>query len=303
MDKSILNQFRNTVTEKNLGIYGIHIYKVGEEVVTHRYRADDKVCLYSGSKTFTSVAVGICVDRGLIKLDDRMCDYFPEYADVMASGTEKIKLVDLLHMSSGKVFNEEELFVRCSLNDDWMKVFFELPMTHESGKHYFYSNVCTYTLGRIVAKVTGKSLRDLLVAALFTPLSIFNPQWQTCPQGHTFGATGLFLTTSEFAKMGKLLMQGGVYDGKQLVSKEYVSLMINDIVPTNAGYTDADWENGYGYQLWRGEVKDSYRADGMYGQFSIVFPDKETVVTITSHEERSTQDILTAVNYDIYPYL
>ncbi len=302
MDKSMLNQFRHTVREKNLGIYGIHIYKEGKGTIEHRYRADDRVCLYSGSKTFTSIAIGICVDRGIIKLEDSVCSYFPEYESSFSEGSQEIRIVDLLHMSSGKVCDEGVVFQRRSEGDDWAERFFSVPLSHKPGSFYSYSNGCTYMLGRIVTKVTNQSLRDFLVPNLFTPLEIYNPQWHTCPLGYSFAASELYLTTSEFAKLGRLMLQGGEYNGKQLVSKDYVDRMSNDIVSTKS-YNSPDWEEGYGYQIWRGKVASSYRADGMYGQFSIVFPDKGAVVTITSHEERSTQDILTAVNEDIYIYL
>ena len=73
-------------------------------------------------------------------------------------------------------------------------------MKSKPGTHFYYSNACTYILGRVVEKVTGKNVRDFLVPLLFEPLKIFNPQWNRCPLGHPLCATGLQLTTGELAR-------------------------------------------------------------------------------------------------------
>jgi len=302
--ESLLNQFRLSVLERRLGVYGIHIYRKGQEALTYRWRSDDKVCLYSGSKTFTSVGVGICMDEGRFELSDTILSFFPEYRELASEHSEDITIKDLLHMSSGKkVFyfscDEEKLKTH-----DWAELFFEDPMRCRAGEEFFYSNACTYMLSRIIEKVTGATLRDYLVPRLFTPLGIFNPQWHTCPGGHTLGATELFLTTEEFSLLGQVLLNGGTYKDKRIVSQEYLKIATTDIISNaDCGFNDSESSAGYGYQLWKCTFEGAYRADGMYGQFCIVFPDKEAIITVTSHEENNANDILRAVYNDILPYL
>ncbi len=304
MKGSILNQFRLTVLEQGFGVYGVTVYRKGRGEVSHRWRADDRVCLFSGSKTFTSVGVGICRDEGLLKLTDTALSFFPEYRDIASGRSEAITIRDLLHMSSGKnVFyfsgDEQE-----KETNDWAKLFFLDPMKCEAGSEFFYSNACTYMLSRIVEKVSGLTLRDYLIPRVFNPLGIFNPQWHTCPDGHTLGATGLYLTTGEFSKLGLLLLNGGVHEDTRIVSEAYLNEAVTDIISTaNSSYDPGECTNGYGYQLWRCSYKGAYRADGKYGQFSVVFPEREAVVTVTSHEEYRTADILRAIYNDIIPYL
>ena len=117
MEKSILLPFRMTVQEKGLEVYGINVYQKGSGEVSHRFRSDDRENIYSASKTFTSVAVGMCRDDGLLKLEDRVISYFPEYADIASPGTEDITLRDLLHMSSGK-----EIHRITEPHEDWQRV-------------------------------------------------------------------------------------------------------------------------------------------------------------------------------------
>ena len=304
MKESILNQFRITVQEKKLGIYGINIYQKGKGEISHFWRSNDKVCLYSGSKTFTSMAIGICQDQGLLKLTDIVLSFFPEYKDIAATNSGNIKIRDLLHMSSGKkefYFAGDEERMRIN---DWAKLFFSDPMKGDEGAQFFYSNACTYMLSRIVEKVSGVTLRDFLMPHLFNPLEIFNPQWHSCPGGHTLGATELFLSNKDFSKLGLVLLNGGKYNDKQIVSEEYIKASRTDTISTeNCGFEDSESNKGYGYQLWLCSYPEAYRADGMYGQFCIVFPDKEAVITVTSHQENNANDILRAIYKDIIPYL
>ena len=112
------------------------------------------------------------------------------------------------------------------------------------------------------------------------------------------------MTNKEFSKLGVVLLDGGKYNDKQIVSEGYIKASITDIISTlNCGFEDSESNKGYGYQLWLCSYPGVYRADGMYGQFSIVFPDKEAVITVTSHEENNANDILRAIYKDIIPYL
>jgi len=304
MNQSILDQFRLTVSEQHLGVYGIKVETADGETVSHRWRSDDEECLYSGSKTFTSMAVGMCIDDGKLALTDAVLDFFPEYKKLAAAGSERITVRDLLHMGSGKLeflFGASE---ETMMATDWAELFFRIPVTKEPGTLFFYSNACTYMLGRIVEKISGQILRDFLIPRLFTPLEIHNPQWHTCPNGHTLAATGLYLTTDEFSRLGLLLLNKGVYKGKRIVSESYLENAVNDVFDNKRpNYDDLEGTSGYCYQMWRCSIPGTYRADGMYGQFSIVIPDKRTVVTVTSHEEKAANDIIRAVFHDIVPQL
>lgn len=304
MDKNILNQFRLTMAEKNLGVYGIKVENADGDSVSHRWRSDDKVCLYSGSKTFTSMAAGMCVDDGKLQLSDKVLSYFPEYADIASAGSEEITVRDLLHMASGKTEFWFGSLNDTMLNTDWAELFFKVPVTKKPGSFFCYSNACTYMVGRVVEKISGQNVRDFLIPRLFTPMGIFNPQWHTCPQGHTLSATELFLTTDEFSRLGHMLLHGGKYKNVRIVSREYVDKAANDTIDNhtfNPG--DPEGSSGYGYQMWRCSLPGTFRADGMYGQFSIVIPNKNAVVTITSHNEKSANDIIRAVFADIVPQL
>ena len=301
---SLFDQFRLTCLERNLGVYGVHVYQDGRGEVELRFRADDRVHLWSASKTFTSLAIGMCEDEGRLDLADYVLDYFPEWMGVAAPGSKVIRMVDLLHMCSGKdfaMFEETDAHV---INDtDWAELFFRSRVVTAPGTRFFYANACTYMLGRVVEKVSGQILRDYLMPRLFEPLDILNPWWNTCPRGHSLGAAGLQLTTSELARMGRLMLQGGYWEGYQLVPADYIDAMHTDFVPTYRHFDDDESDVGYGYQVWLNTTPGTWRADGMYGQFCIVLPGQRAVVTTTSHNERGANDIIRAVFADIVPKL
>jgi len=266
--------------------------------------ADDRAELWSASKTFTSLAVGMCQAEGRLKLTDIVLDYFPEYVHAAADGSESIRIVDLLQMRCGKDYSMFQTLDEAEIvGTDWAQLFFRGEMITAPGTQFFYANAATYMLGRLVEKVSGQTLRDFLVPRLFTPMGVHNPWWNTDPKGHSIGCVGLQLTLGEFASLGRLLLQEGTWDDAVLVPATYVQMMHTDVVPTDRRFNDEDWKVGYGYQVWRNVWPGSYRADGMYGQFSIVLPDREAVVTVVSHNEQSTVAILAAVFADIVPKL
>ena len=301
---SLFDQFRLTCLERGLGVYGVHVYQQGEGEIQHRFRADDRVHLWSASKTFTSLAIGICQGEGRLALTDKVLDFFPEWVGVAASGSEAIRLVDLLHMCGGKDFPMFEETDEHTINStDWAELFFRGRVVTTPGSHFFYANADTYMLGRVVEKVSGQILRDYLVPRLFDPLDILNPWWNTCPTGHSLGAFGLQLTTRELARMGRLMLDAGECDGRQLVPADYCEAMHTDVVPQQRHFDDDEADAGYGYQVWLNTTPGTWRADGMYGQFSIVLPDQRAVVTTTAHNEKGANDIIRAVFADIVPRL
>ncbi len=298
-DADLLTGFRLRNAERNLGVYGIQVHREGHEPVEHRFRNDDVVHLYSGSKTFTAVAVGMAENEGLLSLEDPVVGFFPELEH--ADGVEQMTVRHLLQMSSGNTFTwwgpgqAEE--------PDLLAGFLRSELVAEPGTRFEYSNGCSYVLSRIVHAVSGHDLRDYLLPRLFAPLGIRNPQWMRCPLGYSQGGVGLRLRTGEFARLGRLLLQDGRWEAASLVPAGFVERMRDDVVDSSAFSPDPESSAGYGYHVWRCTVDDAWRADGKYGQFSVVLPRRRAVVTITAHHEGTANDILRAVWEELLPLL
>ncbi|ERJ11405.1 serine hydrolase domain-containing protein [Haloplasma contractile] len=294
----LLTNFKHSVIEKNLGVYGIHVYQNGKTLAEYRFRSNDRENLYSASKTFASVEIGIAENEGRFQLSDQVLNFFPEYKTIAYPGSEKITIKNLLQMSSG---HSSEDFSQYNKKDR-AELFFISEMKAEPGSNFYYEDLCSYMLGRIVEKVTGKTMLEYLKPRLFEPLEIINPQWHTCQNGHTSCSGGLYLTTEEFSRIGITLLQNGVYKDIQIVPDDYVNRLHMDFVDTSSK-NDPETRGGYGYQVFKCTPPGTYRADGMYGQLCVVLKDYDAVVTVTAHNEIEHKEILRTIWSDILPIL
>lgn len=181
---------------------------------------------------------------------------------------------------------------------DWVKYSLSLPFNYEPGTKFVYSNVGPYLAGMIIKKLTGDTLLEYLMPRLFQPLGIWLPTWETDPQGNSFGSSGLMLTSGETAKFGQLYLQEGEWDGKQLIPREWVEQTSMTHIDTGI---ESPHNGEYGYLFWKGP-NNSYRADGKYGQYSIIMPEKNAIVAITSYN-RGQDNILDYVWEHLYPLI
>ncbi|MDB6131932.1 MAG: flp 1 [Verrucomicrobiales bacterium] len=256
--------------------------RVVAEAWWHPESADKAHVLWSLSKSFTSTAVGLAVEEGKLKLDDKVLKFFPE--DAPASPSENLKAMtvkDLLTMSCG---HETEAKFR-GTKETWVKTFLAQEVPHKPGTHFLYNTPGTYMLSAIVTKVTGQTVLDYLKPRLFEPLGITSPEWGTSPQGISIGGYGLSLRTEDIAKFGQLYLQKGQWNGKQLIPASWVEAASSKQVPNDNGqpHSDqSDWAQGYGFQFWRCR-HNAFRGDGKDGQFCVVIPEQDTVVAITAN--------------------
>jgi len=289
---------RQAVAERGLGFQGVHVTRDGVAPVSFRWVSDDRREVYSVSKTFTSVAIGIARADGLLDLEDPVLTHLPEFKASAAEGVEELTIRHLLSMTAGIDFRWDP---DIELPSDPAQIFLATPLTAQPGTSFAYRGTNSYVLGRIIAAVSGLDLRDFLLPRLFRPLGIGNPQWLRCPLGFPLGAMGLQLRTEEVARLGKTLLRGGSYQGQQLVPADYVDLMRTELTPTDR--TDDPEKATYGLHCWPCARDEAWRMDGLYGQFSIMLPHQQSCITVTAHYEKSTTDILDAIWTELVPYL
>ena len=236
--------------------------------------------MHSVSKTFTSAAVGFAIDEGLLSVDDKVVDFFPDkLPEVVDSNLAAMTVRHLMTMTCGQ--RREPAEVRGG-DGDWVSGFLAAPVEFAPGEWFAYNSLGTYMVSAILQKVTGQKLVDYLDTRLFQPLGIERPQWDESPQGINCGGWGLWLKTEDMAKMGQLLLDGGKWHGRQLLPEGWASEMTTFKVPTDRpNDTRADWTAGYCYFMWvctHGGV----RADGSEGQYVIVLPEKDAVIVLTT---------------------
>jgi len=128
--------------------------------------------------------------------------------------------------------------------------------------------------------VTGEQLIDYLRPRLFQPLGISGARWETCPLGINTGGYGLKVKTEDIAKFGQLYLNNGVWNGRRLLSAEWIAEATARQV-SNGDDPERDWTQGYGYQFWRCR-HNCYRGDGAFGQYCLVMPEQDAVLAITA---------------------
>jgi CubicO group peptidase (beta-lactamase class C family) len=229
------------------------------------YTADRPHLLYSLSKSFTSMAVGLAIEEGLLSVNDSLLMHLADSAPAdVDERLQKITVDDALRMATGHLEDPIYSVISwCSRRDDpeWLHAFFTMPPERAPGTIFVYNNMATYALARIVQRATGQRLIDYLGPRVLEPLGITERLWMTDVNGHDWGFSGLHLTTESLAACGQLWLQNG------------------------------RWQSRHGY-----------RGDGAYGQFCLILPEQDAVVALTSATERN-QELLDLVWQHLLPAL
>ena len=274
------------------GVLGLKVTRKGEELVHATWDEEVRRNVYSASKSFVACAVGLAQSEGLLSIDEPLTEAFADSLPTdVSENLKKAKVRDLLTMCLGQ--EKAELmgpYRPLYEEDDWVKLALSIPFVHEPGSTFVYSNAGPYLAGMLVQRRAGCDLVEYLTPRLFAPLNIKRPTWEVDPLGNTFGSSGLMLTLSELHRFGLLMLQQGEWEGKQLIDEGWIKECTR---PQSAA--------PYGYFFWMGE-KNSFRADGKNGQLSIVFPEKEAVITVVS-ESRHVPLIFRAIYDTLWPQL
>lgn len=249
------------------------------------YRSELRHTLYSTSKSFTSTAVGLAVSEGLLTVDDKVVSFFPEeLPDTVSPFLADMTVKDLLSMTAGQ---DSDPTGRIPANDsNWVKAFLATPVANDPGTIFLYNSMATYMLSAIVQKVTGEKVIDYLTPRLFEPLGIKGIDWEVDPQGINTGGWGLRLRTEDMARFGQLYLQKGEWEGTQIIPEAWVeeatTAHIEQAPDAPQSVKDlSDWLQGYCYQFWRCR-NNGFRADGAFGQYILVLPEKDAVIAITA---------------------
>jgi CubicO group peptidase (beta-lactamase class C family) len=300
-DPFLLLPLRQRILEQRLGVRALHLHREGHEELSHRFGEDTAENVYSVSKTVTALAVGIAQAEGLLEVEDRLVDHLSAPAGGYGEGMDQVRLRHLLTMTSGSPvlgFLDAERD-----HEDLTALILGTDLTAVPGERWEYSNGSIFLLSRVISERTGQSLRDWLLPRLFAPLGILNPQWFTTRDGHSWGATGLHLKSGQLARIGRLLLRRGAHEGTQLVPAEWIDALHGSDAWVATGDPEPESVR-YGFGVWDCTPEGAWRADGALGQFLLVLPAQQAVLTITSRlEGRGGAELLRAVWEELLPLL
>ncbi len=244
------------------------------------------------TESIISALVGIAIGEGLIKgVDDRVSDYFPEYAPVFDSETEgnekpkrMITLEHLLTMTAGLEWNDTRVIYgensydsRMHASEDPVRFILEQPMGEEPGKRYNHCLGAMHLLSAILQKASGMSVADYAELRLFKPLGITPVEWAMDKNGIHCG-NGISMPTWGLAKIGQLYLQKGRWGDTQIIPEAWVSISTKKHMDTPEG----PWSfYGCGYQ-WNINRFGGYSSKGVNGQYLAVVPNLNLVVVMSS---------------------
>ncbi len=237
---------------------------------------------FSACKSIVSLAVGLLCDQGKLRTDDKIIDLFSDRISPVARlRLASLTVEHLLTMRSAIIFNELE----SQTDEDWIKCYLNSATNGEIGGQFQYNSLNTYLLSAIVIRKSGMSLSAFLQKYLFDAMEIRDFYWECCPRGIEIGGWGLYMRPEDLAKIGLLLLGGGNWNGKQLISKDYLTRALSPIVktPPTTGQYD------YGYQIWVGTKPRAFLCNGMFGQNILVFPNTDIVIVSTAANDELFQ--------------
>lgn len=320
MDQIKMEELEQKINSKYGNTTGIAILKDGIVSYEKYFKgctANSRVHVYSVTKSVISILIGIALDKGYIEnIEKKVLDYFPEYK--VKRGETKIQnitLRDMLTMTAPYKYRFFAPYIKYFTSSDWVKFSLDLLGGHgKVGTFRYAPLIGPDILSGILVKATRQSVLDFAAENLFEPLGIkvennllfeskeeqmaFNQStdisgWVTDPKGIHAAGWGLTLTPMEMAKIGQLYLNGGMWEGKQIISSKWIE---------DSTIEHSRWKKEnlpYGYLWWVNE--DGYAAMGDGGNVIYVNTKKKLVISIAALFALKAGDRIELIKKDIEP--
>ena len=315
LDEDRILDLENQINAGKYNIHSLLILRHNKLVYEHYFPGEDAVFpipvgrvehhmdslhdCRSVTKSIVSTCIGIAISQGKIKsLDEKVFQYFPEYAKYAVGAKAEITIRELLTMTSGLEWNESLPYVdeanserQMSVQPDVVDFILSRNSLAKPGSLWNYNGGCTQLLAQIILKTTGLPVNEYAKKYLFTPLGIRNYHWYVREDGIIWAASGLRLTSRDMLKIGWMYVHDGNWNGTSIISSEWARLATKWHVDTD------DASDGYGYQFWcakpliAGEHRDMAMADGNGGQRICMIPSLDLAVVITAGNYDEDGDI------------
>ncbi len=246
----------------------------------YRIKQEDKVLSYSISKSILSMLIGIAIDNGMIQsLDQKVISFIPEL-----NLSQDLKIKHLLTMSSGLKWNETFMnpfsdVVKAYYGNDLWKIISSTKSVFRPGQQFSYKCINTILLGIILERTSGMTVSDFTQKYLWDQIGAeFDAFWDTDNKGLTKTFCCFHATARDYAKLGLILLNKGFFNGKQIISNNYVNQMLTPAI--NVAKKHGDRKIRYGLHIWIKEYNGltiPYMR-GMFGQYIFIIPEKKSVI-------------------------
>ena len=236
-----------------MNLFDMAIYQNGQ-IWDHRFQPCSNCHnSYSVSKAFIMTGIGMLYDEGLIDVKKPVISYMgnlvPDDIDPLwQKVTVEHAMSHKIGFSDGFLDIDVENVLEYPTRD-YLSIVFHHPLDYKPGEHYQYSDAAYYLLSRLISCVSGEKADVYLNRKLFQPLDFHEAAWSRCPQDYPMGATGLYISSHDAVKLAALYLEGGVWQGKRLLSQEWTDMAIAN-----------------NYDLSTRTPSGFYGKGGMYGQ-------------------------------------
>jgi len=303
LDRAVLDAGVARIEAGEFGdVHSVIVYRNDELVLEEYFHGtgpQTRMSIESATKSIASVLVGMALTGGALPdgVETPVLSLFPEYAAVANPSPQKdaMRLEDVLTMRTGLAWDEWTLEYQHPLNSwqqmratpDWTRYVLDRPMVAAPATHFVYNTGASLLLSRVVEQAAGLSAAAYADQTLFDALDIDGWTWPSSPEGHSVTGEDLELTPPEMARIGLLLLNGGRWNGSQVVPEDWIAVS----TAAHVTYAHGIQTFEYGYQWWRFrddlsvaallESNDAFFAWGSGGQFIIVVPHLSLVVVMT----------------------
>jgi len=307
----VISAFLNDLHESRFNMHSVLVLRHGKlvfEAYREPYDKDRMHRMFSISKTFTALAAGLLIDEGKLSLCDKVVSFFPEYCPdpvnpLLASAT----IYDMLTMQDPHDHTTHGYDIKAN----WLESWFLTPPDHPPGTVFQYNTTSTNLIASIVERITGQKMIDYMYPRLLTPLGFSEGCFcGETPDGDSFGGSAVNCTPRDLAKLAQFVMDEGFHDGKQLISRDFITDLRSKLVDTGLMGIPVEGMFGYGYFTWHLRY-NGFAFFGIHGQFAVGFPDKGLLIVTTGNTTdnyANENDILLSqfldrVFYRLYPAL
>ena len=279
--------FTSDIIKNGWNVFGVEGYKHGKLIHEYGDTIKSKFPIYSATKTIISIATGIVCDEGKFNIEKGILEYLPaetvnQMSQKQISNFKNITIQRLLTMSvKGFPFRPQ--------GESYLNYALSCPIEDVQSRIFNYNNIAAYLVGVALTNAIEEDLYEYLDRNLFKPLNIIDPVYKRCPEGYFYGASGMKLSVHDLSQIGILLYNGGTYEGKRIISEEYVKAATR-VQQTNP-------QGGYGYFIWK--YRDGFSISGKWKQKCYILPKENLIITYLAHIEDETHELLESMERNI----
>lgn len=301
-----ISNFINKLDTYQIPMHSILLARHGQlitEAYYSPYKQDTIHRMFSVSKSFTSIAIGLLADQDKLSLQDKIIDYFPDkLPNKVHPFIAEMTIRDMLTMQSCHSVTTYKI----NPETDWVQSFFHTEPTHRPGTTFNYDTSASHTLAALVERRTGMPMLDFLKTSFLEQAGFSQESYMIKdPFGISMGGSGLMAKPLDLLIFATILLSGGQFLNQQLLSKEYIQdALLNHSEPLINGPT-LEERQGYGYQFWRVQ-HNGFACYGMGGQLAVCLPDYDLILITTADTQGiqgGTQLIFNSLYEEILPHL